>query len=139
MDTTQDSIFTKIIKGEIPAYKIYEDEKVIAFLDAFPQTPGHTLVVPKVQVDHIWDLEREDYAYLFGIVRKLGPHIRKTLNATRVGVVVEGFGVPHTHVHLIPIENSDDLKVRHQPGQEIDHESLSKMAETLKVESTFKK
>lgn len=129
----EDSIFTKIIKGEIPCHKIFENDKVIAFLDVHPLTEGHTLVVPKAQIDHIWDMERDDYAYLWGVTRKLGKHIRKTLGATRVGVVVEGFGVPHVHIHLIPIEHGDDLKKPQDLSGEIDHEALAAVAERLRL------
>lgn len=131
----EESIFTKIIKGEIPSHKIYEDDKVIALLDVHPLTPGHTLVVPKVQVDHIWDLERETYAYLFGVTRRLGKHIRTTLQPARVGMVVEGFGVPHVHIHLIPINDSADLKKRQDTSSPINHDALSAMKEKLAVES----
>lgn len=131
----QDSIFTKIIKGEIPSHKIYEDDKVIAFLDVHPLKRGHTLVVPKTQVDHIWDLPRDEYAYLMGITRRLGAHLRKKLHVPRVAMVVEGFGVPHAHVHLIPIENEKDLKRVQDIEKEIDHELLAEVAKELVVDS----
>ena len=129
----EDSVFTKIIKGEIPCHKVFENDKVIAFLDVHPLSEGHTLVVPKVQIDHIWDMERDDYAYLWGVTRKLGKHIRQTLGATRVGVVVEGFGVPHVHIHLVPIEHGDDLKKPQDFSGEIDHEALAAVAERLRL------
>lgn len=134
----EDSIFTKIIKGEIPSYKIYEDDKVIAFLDVHPLSEGHTLVVPKVQVDHIWDLDRDTYRYLFGITKRLGTHIRSTLQPARVGMVVEGFGVPHTHIHLVPIEHGNDLKKPQDLASPIDHDALAVVATKLAVESIFK-
>ena len=129
----EDSVFTKIITGEIPCHKVFENDKVIAFLDVHPLSEGHTLVVPKVQIDHIWDMERDDYAYLWGVTRKLGKHIRQTLGATRVGVVVEGFGVPHVHIHLVPIEHGDDLKKPQDLSGEIDHEALARIAEKLRL------
>lgn len=104
------TIFTRIIQGEIPAQIIYEDDKVIAFLDMYPLSEGHTLVVPKTQVDHIWDLEDEYYDYLWSTAKIIGGHIREVIASPRVGVVVEGFGVPHVHIHLIPIYRGDDLK-----------------------------
>jgi len=123
------SIFTRIINGEIPAYKIYEDDRVIAFLDTNPINEGHTLVVPKKQVDHIWDLEDDDYEYLWKISKKIGQHIRKTIGSTRVGVIVEGFGVPHTHVHLVPIYNTDDFQI---PKKfKADEETLAEIAKRL--------
>ena len=130
---SEPSIFTRIINGEIPAYKIYEDDRVIAFLDLHPQNPGHTLVVPKVQIDHIWDLSNIDYDYLWQVVRKLGSHIRKVIGSPRVGVVVEGFGVPHTHVHLVPIYHGNDLKKPQDLDAEPDNTALAEMAEKLKM------
>lgn len=129
----QDSIFTKIIKGEIPCYKIYEDERVIAFLDIHPQMPGHTLVVPKIQVDHIWELSDDDYAYLWSVVKRLGVHIKGRIGSPRVGIVVEGFGVPHAHIHLVPIYHGNDLKRPQDLTSEPDHEALAKMAEKLRL------
>lgn len=127
------SIFTRIINGEIPAHKIYEDDRVIAFLDLHPQMDGHTLVVPKVQVDHIWDLENSDYTYLWEVVGKIGKHIHKVIGSPRVGIVVEGFGVPHVHVHLIPIYKGNDLKKPQQLDSEVNHEKLAEMASRLKM------
>lgn len=125
------SVFTRIINGEIAAYKIYEDDQVIAFLDAHPLTEGHTLVVPRKQIDHIWDLDDADYEYLWNISKKIGQHIREIIKSPRVGVVVEGFGVPHTHVHLVPIYQEYDL-------QSTDHlnpsdDDLAKMASRLRM------
>lgn len=127
----KESIFTKIINGDIPCHKIYEDDRVIAFLDVHPQNPGHTLVVPKIQVDHIWDLDDGTYHALWGVVKQLGAHIKMTLDVPRVGVVVEGFGVPHTHVHLIPIYRGEDLKKPQDLEGEPDHETLAEMAKKL--------
>lgn len=127
------SVFTKIINGEIPAYKIYEDDRVIAILDTHPIMEGHALVIPKVQVDHVWDLSDDDYDYLFSVVKKLGKHVREVIGSPRVGVVVEGFGVPHTHVHLIPIYISQDIKKSQDFSCQPDHEALAAMAERLKI------
>ncbi len=104
------TIFTRIIQGEIPAHKIYEDDRVIAFLDLFPISEGHTLVVPKIQIDHIWDLDDDYYEYLWHTAKRIGRHIHQKTDSPRVGVVVEGFGVPHAHIHLIPISGGADLK-----------------------------
>ena len=100
-----DSVFTKIINGELPAAKIYEDDKNLAFLTIQPIQPGHTLVVPKTQVDHLWDLSDEDYQSLMAAVKKVAAHLLKTAGKKRIGVKVEGFEVPHAHVHLIPVDN----------------------------------
>jgi histidine triad (HIT) family protein len=130
---SEPSIFTRIINGEIPAFKIYEDDRVIAFLDLHPQNEGHTLVVPKVQVDHIWDLSEDDYDYLWKTVKKIGRHIKEVIGAPRVGIVVEGFGVPHTHVHLVPIYHGNDLKKQQNLEAEPDNAALSAIAERLKM------
>jgi len=127
------SIFTRIINGEIPANKIYEDGRIIAILDLHPQMSGHTLVIPKTQVDHIWDLSDEDYEYLWMTVKKIGNHIRIVLGAPRIGVVVEGFGVPHCHIHLVPIYHGNDLKKPQDLNSEPDFAALSDMAKKLKM------
>ncbi|MBR2803129.1 HIT domain-containing protein [Candidatus Saccharibacteria bacterium] len=97
------SIFTKIINGEIPSYKIYEDDKTYAFLDIHPESKGHTLVVPKNEVDKIYDLEDEDYQALMSTVKKLSKHMEQILNARILWKVV-GTDVPHAHVHLMPLD-----------------------------------
>ena len=97
------SIFTKIINGEIPCYKIYEDDKTFAFLDINPETKGHTLVVPKKEVDKIYDLPDEDYDALMRTVKKLSHHLEDKLNARILWKVI-GTDVPHAHVHLMPLD-----------------------------------
>lgn len=129
----EDSIFTQIINGEIPCHKVYEDDTVIAFLDVHPLTRGHTLVVPKQQVDHVWDLDEQTYQYLWQVVKKLGTHIRHTLESPRVAALVEGFGVPHVHVHLVPIQDSSDLKQRQDVSSPINHEELAAVAAELRI------
>jgi histidine triad (HIT) family protein len=129
----QPSIFTKIINGQIPCHKIYEDEKVVAFLDLHPINPGHTLVVPKVQIDQLWDLPDEDYRYLWAAAKQLSLYIKKVLSVPRVGVMVEGFGVPHAHIHLVPIYHGNDLKKAQDMQTEPDHTTLAAMATKLKI------
>lgn len=128
-----DSVFTKIINDEIPSYKIYEDDKVLAFLDLHPQIEGHTLVVPKKQIDHIWDLDDDDYQYLLMIAKKVGNHIRQIIKSPRVGMSVEGFGVPHVHIHIIPIYHGNDLKIAQNLDVEPDHRALTAMALRLRM------
>lgn len=99
------SIFTKIIQGEIPSYKIYEDDKTYAFLDIHPETKGHTLVIPKKEVDRIYDLEDEDYAALMATAKKLARHMEDVLGARTIWKVV-GTDVPHAHIHLMPLDES---------------------------------
>lgn len=129
----EQSVFTRIINGEIPAHKIYEDDRVIAFLDTYPQAEGHTLVVPKKQVDHIWDLDDDEYLYLWEVVKKIGNHVREVIGSPRVGISVEGFGVPHVHVHIVPIYHGNDLKKPQVFVDEPDHEALTIMASRLQM------
>lgn len=97
------SIFTKIVKGEIPSYKITEDKKHLAFLDINPAAKGHTLCIPKKEVDYLFDLEPDELAALTQFSQKVAKGIDKALNPIRTGVIVEGMEVPHAHIHLIPI------------------------------------
>lgn len=102
------SIFTKIINGEIPCYKIAEDENYFAFLDINPNSKGHTLCVPKKEVDKIMDLDRETYMGLMAFSRKVGRAIEAAIDCKRVGLTVIGLEVPHVHVHLIPLQGMKD-------------------------------
>ena len=116
------SIFTKIIEGEIPSYKIYEDDKTYAFLDINPETKGHTLVVPKVEVDKIYELADEDYTALWASVKKVAQHMEE-VTGRRVVMKVVGTDVPHAHVHLMPIDDTWEygrtLKLRDDEFEEI--------------------
>ncbi len=103
------SIFSKIIKGEIPCYKIAENADFIAFLDVFPLKKGHVLVVPKKEVDYIFDLEDETYIGLMNFSKTIAAAIKKAISCNRVGVSVVGLEVPHAHVHLIPINTVNDM------------------------------
>lgn len=103
------SIFTKIVNGEIPAYKIAEDEHFLAFLDVMPLTKGHTLVIPKQEVDLIFDLETEVYKSLWAFAQQVAKKIQKTIPCERVGIAVVGLEVPHAHIHLVPLQNIEDL------------------------------
>lgn len=116
------SVFTKIIQGEIPCYKIYEDDKTMAFLDINPETKGHTLVVPKNEVDKIYELPDEDYEALMATVKKLSAHMEKVLGARTLWKVI-GTDVPHAHVHLLPYdetwEHGRTLKLTPEEFEEI--------------------
>ncbi len=105
------TIFTKIIQGEIPSYKIAENELFFAFLDIFPQAKGHTLVVPKQEVDKLFDLDAETYQELMLFSRKIAKAIAKAIPCNRVGMSVIGLEVPHAHVHLIPINTIGDMDI----------------------------
>ena len=104
------SIFTKIINGEIPCYKITENEDFIAFLDVNPNAKGHTLCVPKQEVNKIFDMEEDLYLGLMAFSRKVAIALEKTVPCKRIGVAVVGLEVPHTHVHLIPLQDMDDMR-----------------------------
>ncbi len=102
-------IFCKIANGEIDSAKVYEDEKFFAFLDIRPLNPGHTLLLPKIHIDYIFDVEEPLYSELFETAKKLAGPIRDAVQSKRIGISVEGFGVPHAHVHLVPINKGFEL------------------------------
>ena len=97
------TVFTKIVKGEIPSYKIYEDNQFYAFLDINPLAKGHTLVIPKMEVDYLFDLEDELLSEMIVVAKKIAKAIEKSITCNRVGLMVIGLEVPHAHIHLIPI------------------------------------
>lgn len=103
------TIFSKIVAGEIPSYKVAEDENHYAFLDINPVAPGHTLVIPKKEVDYIFDLSDEEYAQLQLFAKKVANAIKSVMPCQRVGVAVMGLEVPHAHIHLIPINEEKDM------------------------------
>ncbi|MEQ8358545.1 MAG: HIT domain-containing protein [Cytophagales bacterium] len=102
-------LFLKIIKGEIPSYKVYEDENTFAFLDINPAAKGHTLVIPKKEVDLLWDLENKDYRAVLDSAKRIATAIQKSVECKRVGMAVVGLEVPHAHVHLIPLNTMSDF------------------------------
>lgn len=126
----QDSVFMSIIRGEIPCHKVYEDTHTIAFLSINPIADGHVLVVPKVQTDHIWDLDSDDYHAVFHTVQLVADRIRAVMRPKRVGVRIEGLEVPHAHVHVFPFD-SDEQFLAHPSTREPDHETLSRIAAEL--------
>jgi len=103
------SIFTKIVNGEIPAYKVAEDENYLAFLDIFPVAKGHVLVIPKKEVDYLFDLDDELYLGLQLFAKKVAVGLKKAIPCEKVGVLVLGLEVPHAHIHLVPMKNEADL------------------------------
>jgi Diadenosine tetraphosphate (Ap4A) hydrolase and other HIT family hydrolases len=125
------SIFTKIINGEIPAYKITEDENYLAFLDVNPNAKGHTLCIPKNEIDKIFDMEEEHYLGLMQFSRKVSKALEKTVPCKRVGMAVIGLEVPHTHVHLIPLNEMDEM--RFQNKVKLSKEEFEELAEKIKA------
>ena len=103
------TIFSKIIAGEIPSYKIAENEKFLAFLDIFPLREGHTLVIPKLEIDKIWDLPDDYLSEMLVFAKPVARAIEKTFNCNRCGIIVLGLEVPHAHIHLIPINSEKDM------------------------------
>ncbi len=108
------SIFTKIINGEIPCYKITEDDDFIAFLDINPNAKGHTLCVPKQEVDKLFELDEDLYLKLMSFSKKIAEALKKTIPCNRVGMTVIGLEVPHVHVHLIPINQMEEMTFNHK-------------------------
>lgn len=126
------SIFTRIIRGEIPCHKIYEDDKTFAFLDIHPARPGHTLVIPKVQVDRVEDLSDEDYAALMQSVRKVMRRIVEVYGRDyRACVKIIGFDVPHAHVQVFPCQSGADWHAKQDVDAEPDHKALAEVAAKL--------
>lgn len=126
-----DSIFTKIIKGEIPSTKIYEDEWTFAFLDHNPKVPGHTLVVPKKQVAYVWELSDDDYKKLMASVKKVAQRIKDVLQPKWVGMEVEGIAVPHAHVHVFPFNSSEEFERHPRPDESLPESDLAAMGHKL--------
>ena len=124
------SIFTRIVKGEIPCHKILENEHYLAFLDVRPINPGHTLVITKKEIDYIFDVDDELLAGLMVFAKKVARAIQKEIPCQRIGVMVAGIEVPHTHVHLVPIQNVLDLNFAR--AKQASQEDLAKLAERIR-------
>ncbi len=103
------SVFSKIAAGEIPSYKVAEDEKYYAFLDINPVAKGHTLVIPKHEVDYVFDLDKEEYEGLWHFARRVAKAMKEVIPCQRIGVAVMGLEVPHAHIHLVPINKESDM------------------------------
>lgn len=123
------SIFTKIVNGEIPSYKVAETKEFFAFLDINPNSKGHTLCIPKKEVDKIFDLDEETYMGLMKFSRKVAIAVRKTVDCKRVGMSVIGLEVPHVHVHLIPLHTMEDA--RFQQKTKLSGEEMEKLAKEI--------
>ncbi len=126
------TIFTKIVNGEIPCHKIAEDDQYFAFLDISPLAMGHTLVIPKAEVDYIFDLEDEVLAGLNVFAKRVAKAVEKSITCKRIGVAVIGLEVPHTHVHLVPLNAIGDLNFSN-PKLSPSQEELAEVAEKIRA------
>lgn len=127
------SIFTKIINGEIPSHKVYEDEHTFAFLDIHPAAEGHVLVVPKQEVEFVWDLDDEPYQALTAAVRKVALRLRDVMGKPYVGEMIVGTDVPHAHIHVMAFEKPHELKrTIEEATAEPDHDALRLVAEKIR-------
>lgn len=128
-------IFSRIVAGEIPSYKIAEDERYYAFLDINPVAPGHTLVIPKHEVDYIFDLDDDEYAGLMAFAKRVAAAIKAAMPCVKVGVTVLGLEVPHAHVHLVPLQKETDMNFFRQkltlPAEQM-QEICKKISENFK-------
>lgn len=124
------SIFSKIVAGEIPSYKVAEDENYYAFLDINPMTKGHTLVIPKHEVDYMFDLDDEEYAGLWAFARKVATALEQAVPCKRIGICVLGMEVPHCHIHLVPLQSEKDMNIRH-PKLNIPAEEMQAIAAAI--------
>ncbi|MBR6269692.1 MAG: HIT family protein [Bacteroidales bacterium] len=127
------SIFTRIVKGEIPSYKVAENDLCYAFLDISPLAEGHTLVIPKKEVDYIFDLDYADYAALTAFARKVAKAQKKAIPCKRIGVAVLGMEVPHAHIHLVPLQSEADLDFR-KKKLELTPERFKEIAASIAAE-----
>ena len=130
------SIFSKIVSGEIPCYKVAESDDFLAFLDINPLAKGHTLVIPKKETDYIFDIEDPLYREFFSFAKKVAPAIEQSVKCKRIGIAVLGLEVPHAHIHLIPINTVYDIDFR-KPKLELSKEEFVEIAE--KINSAFLK
>jgi len=127
-----DSIFTKIIKGEIPSHKIYEDDKTFAFLDIHPIQPGHILVVPKRQVEYVWDLDEEDYRALMATAKLVAKRLREVFpEKSRVALLIEGLDVAHAHLKIFPFNTDSEFHNLPDMTTEPDRKELTNIAKRL--------
>ncbi len=124
------TVFSKIVAGEIPCYKVAEDENFLAFLDINPLVEGHTLVIPKKEVDYIFDLDSDTYSGLMVFARKVAKAIKSTIDCKRVGVAVLGMEVPHAHIHLVPLRKESDLNFSN-PKIELTNDEMNKIANKI--------
>ena len=124
------SIFSKIVSNEIPSYKVYENENFLAFLDINPLKQGHTLVIPKIEVDYIFDLESKEYQELWNFAKLVAKGMKRVIKCERISIVVMGLEVPHAHIHLIPLDNMQDIDFS-QPKLNLSSDQMNKIASLI--------
>ena len=127
------SIFTKIVKGDFPAFKIAEDENFLAFLDVFPLSKGHVLVIPKQEIDSIFDLSAESYANLWLFAKTTANALKIAIPSKRIGIAVIGLEVPHTHIHLIPLQTVEDINFS-RPKLKVESDEMAVIAKKIIAE-----
>ena len=125
------SIFSKIVAGDFPCYKVAENENFLAFLDIFPLAKGHTLVIPKKEIDYIFDINSKEYDELWNFAKIVAKGMRKVIECERISIVVMGLDVPHAHIHLIPFNNINDIDFS-KPKLRITNEEMQKTADLIK-------
>jgi len=130
-----DSIFSKIAKGEIPSYKVAEDEQYFAFLDIHPLVEGHTLVIPKQQIDYIFDIDDDLYQGLFLFAKKVAVALEKAVPCQRIGIAVVGLEVPHAHIHLVPLNSIYDIDFK-KPKLQFSAEEFTEIARKISLNFT---
>lgn len=126
----EDTLFTKIIKGELPSHKVYEDEKTLAFLSIYPSVKGHTLVIPKSQVATLWALNDDDYVAVMRTAKKVAHRLKEVLEVERIGEKVIGLDVPHAHIHLVPFTTAEEYYAP-ETSAEPNHQELATLAAEL--------
>ena len=124
------SIFSKIVRNEIPSYKVYENENFLAFLDINPLKKGHTLVIPKIEVDYIFDLKSKEYQDLWNFAKLVAKGMKRVIKCERISVVVMGLEVPHAHIHLIPLDSMQDIDFS-QPKLNLSSDQMNKIASLI--------
>ena len=125
------SIFSKIINDEIPAYKILENENFLAFLDIFPLAKGHVLVIPKKEMDYLFDISSDEYGELWKFARQVAKAMDKVIDCKRIGVAVIGLEVPHSHIHLVPLNNVSDINFE-RPKLSFSEEEMNEVAQNIR-------
>ena len=125
------SIFSKIINDEIPAYKILENENFLAFLDIFPLAKGHVLVIPKKEIDYLFDVSSDEYGELWKFARQVAKAMDKVIDCKRIGVAVIGLEVPHAHIHLVPLNNISDINFE-RPKLSFSEEEMNEVAQKIR-------